>query len=89
MKHPGFRGGREVRFAFDATRHRQRNLQRFRAGPHGITPYVELGVMPEAAEARIGPAQDQQTAELGLQTLLGTVGRAHTARVSHSTFPYR
>jgi hypothetical protein len=105
MKHPGFRGEREVRFAFDATRHRRRNLQKFRSGPHGVTPYVELGMMPErspsylitthspdrlkVSEVKIGPAQDQQTAELGLKTLLGTLGRVHTASVSHSAVPYR
>lgn len=37
----------------------------------------------------MGPAQDQQTAELGLKTLLGTLGRAHTVAVSQSLVPYR
>lgn len=105
MKHPGFWGEREVRFAFDAIRHRRQKLQKFRPGPHGVTPYVELGVMPERsplhlvtthspeplriAEVRIGPAQDQKTAELGLRTLLDALGRARSAAVSASGVPYR
>jgi hypothetical protein len=105
MKHPGFRGEREVRFAFDATRHRRQNLLKFRSGPHGVTPYVHLGVMPErspsylitthspdplkVADVRIGPAQDQHTAELGLKTLLSILGGVHTASVTRSAVPYR
>lgn len=103
MKHPGFSGEMEVRHVFDATRHAKRGLLGFRPGPHGVTPFVELGTMPRTPSyltttkdhaplsletVRVGPNQDQATAEVSLTTLLRTFGHPQ-AGISATTVPYR
>jgi hypothetical protein len=90
IKHPGFAEEREWRLVV-ANESRSDNDERrtqFRASAMAIVPYIALPLEPEAiVSVRVGPGNNLDVRESGLQALLVSIGRS--VPVHRSEVPLR
>lgn len=100
-KHPAFIGEREVRFI--ASSAYAEDVEKFRVGPRGIVPYVDLAVSEDEEQRLVtnapmahlpirsvmcGPAPDSEPTAVAVRRLLNAHGYG-SVEVTDSDVPYR